>query len=145
MSGCGSILQGMKLVSHLPRSGPSLYIAPLLNTVLLLVVFFLLGSSFIVHSGVSVVLPQSGSLVPNAEQSHLITVTAAPESRIYYDGREVTVAGLRVLMEADKGGLRRAIVEGDQMAPYGRVMEVTSVAAALGFEVMHATTPEPEP
>ena len=135
----------MKLLSHLPQSGPSLYIAPLLNTVLLLVIFFLLGSSFIVQSGVSVVLPQSGSLVPNAEQGHLITVTAAPESRIYFDGREVSLSGLRVLMEADKQGLRRAIVQGDQMAPYGRVMEVSSVALSLGFEVMHATTPELEP
>jgi len=135
----------MKLLSHLPQSGPSLYIAPLLNTVLLLVVFFLLGSSFIVQSGVAVVLPQSGSLAPNTQQSHLITVTAAPESRVYLDGREVTIAGLRVLLEADKKGMRRAIVQGDQMAPYGRVMEVSSVALSLGFELMHATSPETEP
>ena len=141
----------MKLVSHLPQSGPSLYIAPLLNTVLLLVVFFLLGSSFIVQSGISVALPQSSSLMSNVEQSHIITVTAAPgspagpDSKIYYDGREVTVAGLRTAMEAEKNSLRRAILQADQMAPYGRVMEVSSVALSLGFELIHATTPEPEP
>ena len=135
----------MKLVSHLPQSGPSLYIAPLLNTVLLLIVFFLLGSSFIVQSGVSVVLPQSSSFMPTAERSHMITVTAAPESKIYFDGKEVTLPGLRTALETEKQGLRRAIVQADQMAPYGRVMEVSSVALSLGFELMHATTPEPEP
>ncbi|MDB6140852.1 MAG: hypothetical protein JWO94_3924 [Verrucomicrobiaceae bacterium] len=141
----------MKLLSHLPQSGPSLYIAPLLNTVLLLVVFFLLGSSFIVQSGVSVMLPQSSSLMPNVEQSHIITVTAAPASstasasKIYFDGREVTLSELRTAMEAEKSSLRRAILQADQMAPYGRVMEVSSVALSLGFELMHATTPEPEP
>ena len=135
----------MKLVSHLPQSGPSLYIAPLLNTVLLLVIFFLLGSSFIVQSGVSVQLPQSGSLMPTAERSHIITVTAAPESKIYLDGKEVTLAGLRTSLENDKQGMRRAIVEADQMAPYGRVMEVSSTALNLGFELMQATAPEPDP
>lgn len=135
----------MKLVSHLPQSGPSLYIVPLLNTVMLLVVFFFLGSSFIVQSGVSVVLPQSGSLVPNTERSHLVTVTAAPESKIYYDGKEVTVTGLRTALEAENQGMHRVILQADQMAPYGRVMEVSSVALALGFELMQATTPEPEP
>ncbi|MDB6074161.1 MAG: exbD [Verrucomicrobiaceae bacterium] len=135
----------MKLLSHLPQSGPSLYIAPLLNTVLLLVVFFMLGSSFIVQSGVSVVLPQSSSLMPNVEQSHIITVTAAPESKIYFDGHEVTLSELRTTMEGEKDSLRRAILQADQMAPYGRVMEVSSVALSLGFELMHATTPEPEP
>ena len=135
----------MKLVSHLPQSGPSLYIAPLLNTVLLLIVFFLLGSSFIVQSGIAVVLPQSSSLVENVERSHLITVTAAPESKIYLDGKEVTLTSLRSALEADKEGLRRAILQADQMAPYGRGREVSSVALSLGFELMHATTPEAEP
>ena len=59
----------MKLVSHLPPSGPALYVAPLLNTVLLLLIFFLLGSSFIVRSGVNVSLPESASRLSGFEDA----------------------------------------------------------------------------
>lgn len=132
----------MKLVSHLPQSGPALYIAPLLNTVLLLLIFFFLGSSFIVQSGVSVVLPDTASRLSGFEQAHIITVPAGPDATLYYDGREVTMAQLRQALENERPGSKRAIIHGDVHAPYGRVMEVSSLALSLGFEIAHGTTPK---
>jgi hypothetical protein len=44
----------MKLESHLPKQSPWLYTVPLLNTILLLLVYFLLTSNFVVQSGISV-------------------------------------------------------------------------------------------
>lgn len=132
----------MKLVSHLPQSGPALYIAPLLNTVLLLLIFFFLGSSFIVQSGVSVVLPDTASRLSGFEQAHIITVPAGPDATLYYDGREVTMAQLRQALENERPGSKRAIIHGDVRAPYGRVMEVSSLALSLGFEIAHGTTPK---
>jgi biopolymer transport protein ExbD len=132
----------MKLVSHLPQSGPALYIAPLLNTVLLLLIFFFLGSSFVVQSGVSVMLPDTASRLSGFEQAHIITVPAGPDATLYYDGREVTLAQLRQALEAERPGQKRAIIHGDVRAPYGRVMEVSSLALSLGFEIAHGTTPK---
>lgn len=132
----------MKLVSHLPQSGPALYIAPLLNTVLLLLIFFFLGSSFVVQSGISVMLPDTASRLSGFEQAHIITVPAGPDATLYYDGREVTLAQLRQALEAERPGQKRAIIHGDVRAPYGRVMEVSSLALSLGFEIAHGTTPK---
>lgn len=132
----------MKLFSHLPPSGPALYIAPLLNTVLLLVIFFFLGSSFIVQSGVSVVLPETAGKLSGFEQAHIITIPAGPDATLYYDGREVTLAELRLALENERPGQKRAIVHGDVRAPYGRVMEISQLALSLGFEIAHATTPK---
>lgn len=132
----------MKLVSHLPQSGPALYIAPLLNTVLLLLIFFFLGSSFVVQSGISVMLPDTASRLSGFEQAHIITVPAGPDATLYYDGREVTLAQLRQALEAERPGQKRAIIHGDVRAPYGRVMEISSLALSLGFEIAHGTTPK---
>lgn len=135
----------MKLVSHLPPSGPALYIAPLLNTVLLLLIFFLLGSSFVVHSGVNVLLPESASRLTGFEQAHLISIPAGPSATLYFDGRSVTFAELRQALELERTGKKRAVIHGDQLAPYGRVMEVSNLALGLGFEIAHATTPSESP
>jgi hypothetical protein len=51
----------MKLESHLPKQSPWLYITPLLNAILLLVVYFLFSSGFIVQSGIRVEKPRSSS------------------------------------------------------------------------------------
>lgn len=135
----------MKLVSHLPQSGPALYIAPLLNTVLLLLVFFLLGSNFIVQSGVNVQLPESASRLSGFEQAHLISIPASPDAAVYYDGRRVTLTDLRQVLEQESSGQKRVVIHGDQLAPFGRVMEISSLALNLGFEIAHATTPPVQP
>jgi biopolymer transport protein ExbD len=135
----------MKLVSHLPPSGPALYVAPLLNTVLLLLIFFLLGSSFIVRSGVNVSLPESASRLSGFEDAHVVAIPAGPDARLFYDGRQVTMDELHKVLEHEPAGTRRVIIHGDQKVPHGRVMEVSSLALNLGFEIAIATTPKEEP
>lgn len=135
----------MKLVSHLPPSGPALYVAPLLNTVLLLLIFFLLGSSFIVRSGVSVTLPESASRLSGFEDAHVIALPAGPDAMLFYDGRQMSMAELHQVLEKEPAGSRRVIIHGDQRVPHGRVMDVGSLALNLGFEIAFATTPKDEP
>jgi len=135
----------MKLVSHLPPNGPTLYVAPLLNTVLLLLIFFLLGSSFIVRSGVNVSLPESASRLSGFEDAHVIAIPSGPDAVLYYDGRQVSLDELHQVLEREPAGTRRVIIHGDQRVPHGRVMEVSSLALNLGFDVAHATSPKDEP
>lgn len=138
-------VSAVKLASHLQPPGPALFIAPLLNTVLLLLVFFYLGSSFIVQSGVSVQLPESGSRLTGFERAHVISLPEGPDQLTYYDGRLVTLVELRQILEKVQPGDRRVIVHADQHSSSGHVMEITSIALGLGFEVAHATTPKEEP
>ncbi len=135
----------MKLVTHLQPPGPALYIAPLLNTVLLLLIFFYLGSSFVVQSGVSVQLPESASRLSGFDRSHVISIPAGPDRITYYDGTRVSLVELRAILEKVKPSERRVIIHADQQATFGHVMEINSMALSLGFEVAHATTPKEEP
>ena len=130
----------MKLHSYLPQQGIRLYIAPLLNGILLLLIFFLLGTSFVIQSGMEVKLPKSSSRLTGFDSAHVITVAAA-EASLYFDGRPVTPKQLHDKLMEKKGDNRRVIIHADEMAPSGRVQEVINVALALGYEVAMATQP----
>lgn len=135
----------MKLISHIKEAGPTLYLAPLLNTVLLLLVFFFLGSSFIVQSGVPVRVPASPSRLVGFDRADVITIASGPDGRLYHNGQELMLGALKQALETSKSSTKKAVIYADQQTPYGRVMEVSSTVMAAGFDVAFATTPDVEP
>lgn len=131
----------MKLESHLPKQSPWLYTVPLLNTILLLLVYFLLTSSFVVQSGIKVETPQSNSRLTGFDRAHIITVPAGLENALYFDGVRTSMAELREKLKASREGERRAIIHAAKQAQHGRVIEIGNVALELGYEVAYSTVP----
>ncbi|MEZ5386074.1 MAG: biopolymer transporter ExbD [Prosthecobacter sp.] len=131
----------MKLESNLPKQSPWLYTAPLLNTILLLLVYFLFSSGFAQRSGIKVENPQSNSRLTGFDRAHIITIAAGLENSLYFDGVRTTTAELREKLKANREGERRAIIHADKQAPYGRVIEIGNLALDLGYEVAHSTVP----
>ncbi len=131
----------MKLESHLPKQSPWLYTAPLLNTILLLLVYFLFSSGFVVQSGITVEHPQSSSRLTGFDRAHIITVAAGTDNALYFDGVRITTAELSEKLKANREGERRAIIHADRQAPFGRVIEISNIALGLGYEIAHSTVP----
>jgi biopolymer transport protein ExbD len=132
----------MKLESYLPKQSPWLYITPLLNAILLLLVYFLFSSSFVVQSGIRVEKPRSTSRLTGFDRAHIITLAPGNEAPIYLDGQRVSLDELREKIEAQgREGERRVILHADRHTPAGRLIEVSNVALDLGFEVAYSTTP----
>lgn len=131
----------MKLESNLPKQSPWLYTAPLLNTILLLLVCFLFSSGFVVQSGVTVEHPQSNSRLTGFDRAHIITVPAGMDNTLYFDGIRTTTGELRDKLKANREGERRAIIHADKQAPFGRVIEIGNIALDLGYEIAHSTVP----
>lgn len=131
----------MKLESYLPKQSPWLYTVPLLNTILLLLVYFLLTSNFVVQSGIKVEQPQSNSRLTGFDRAHIITVPAGLENALYFDGVRLTTAELREKLKASREGERRAIIHGAKQAAHGRMIEVGNIALELGYEVAYSTVP----
>lgn len=131
----------MKLESNLPKQSPWLYTAPLLNTILLLLVYFLFSSGFAQRSGIKVENPQSNSRLTGFDRAHIITIAAGLENSLYFDGVRTTTAELREKLKANREGERRAIIHADKQAPWGRVIEIGNLALDLGYEVAHSTVP----
>lgn len=132
----------MKLVSYLPKQSPWLYITPLLNAILLLLVYFLFSSGFIVQSGIRVEKPRSSSRLTGFDRAHVITLAAGDEAPIYFNGQRVTMEELRAKIEAQGREVeRRIILHADRHTLAGRLIEVSNMALDLGFEVAYSTTP----
>jgi len=131
----------MKLESNLPKQSPWLYTAPLLNTILLLLVYFLFSSGFVQRSGITVEHAQSNSRLSGFDRAHIITIAAGVENSLYFDGVRMTPAELREKLKANREGERRAIIHADRQASFGRVIEIGNLALDLGYEVAHSTVP----
>lgn len=135
----------MKLESHLPRQSPWLYITPLLNAILLLLVYYLLSQGFVIESGIRVEKPRSSSRLTGFDRAHIITIAPGSEVPMYFDGRRVTFDQLTQSLVDGRAGERRVIIHHDRQAPSGRVVEVVNLAQELGYEAALSTTPSSAP
>jgi biopolymer transport protein ExbD len=133
----------MKLESHLPKQSPWLYITPLLNAILLLLVYFLFSSGFIVQSGITVEKPRSSSRLTGFDRAHIVTLAAGNDAPMYFDGKRVNWEELRAELKDRRDGERRIILHTDRQAPTARFTEVSSLALEMGYEVALSTTPGP--
>ena len=111
-------------------------IAPLVDVVLLLIIFFMLTSSFITPSGLRVDLPSAESVEPQ-EKDHL-TVSISEEGDIFVDDRPVSPEVLRDRLAASLAAFpgRTLILEADRQSRHGVVVRVMSLARDLGWEKM---------
>ena len=138
----------MKLVSTLRFDPGMMLIIPVADVFLTLLVFFLLGSSLVVQSGVRLELPPSSFAVQGLADAHVLIVSAGPSPRIILNQTEVAphqlAARLETLAKSDREHIGRVggiIVKADRTTPHGLVSELTSAALSHGFRVAWATLP----
>ena len=129
----------MKLESTLSDRAGFLYIAPLMDVILLLLIFFLFGSNFVLKSGVSVSLPQSNSSLPSALQSHIISIAPGEAEDIYFNEEKVNLTRLEELLRDSTKRSKQIILLADEKTKYGTVMQVSLLAFRYGYEISFAT------
>jgi len=129
----------VKLESTLTDRAGLLYTAPLMDVILLLIIFFLFGSNLVLKSGVEVNLPTSSSSLPSAEDAHIITLIPNETGEFYFNDERVdlTTLGAR-LGEAVKRS-NQVVILGDEAVAYGVVMGISRLVLEAGFEVSFAT------
>lgn len=134
----------MKLTSTIRIRPDFLYLAPLLNVVFLLMIFFLLTSNLVVRSGTRVDLPVSGSSYKASERAHLVTITSDSPPRILLNNAEIAPGDLTARLLPLKKDSRHVIINADSNAPKGLWTRVVSAIAAAGCEAYDGTRPEGE-
>jgi len=130
------------------REEPEINVVPLIDVVLLLVVFFMLSSRFMDEGRVRVQLPRASAPVadPQAEPI-VVTVTQAGSYRV--NERELVNSSpdtLRAALVKEAGEDRklRVTLRADGQATHQSVVTALDVLARLGFaEVNMATVKEP--
>ena len=129
----------MKLQSTLTLRPDFLYLAPLLNIVLLLLIFFLLNSNLVVRSGIRVELPTSQSSLKRVERAHIVTITAGATPSVWLDDKPVFTGDLAAALEAVKSETLYVVVNADQAVPHGVVQRVQNAVLAAGCELAMGT------
>jgi biopolymer transport protein ExbD len=114
------------------RSGVELNIAPLIDMVFILLIFFLVTTSFVKETGVEVNRPTAATAVSQSKATILIGIDAA--DRIFFDNREVDVRAVRAnveraLAENTEGAV---VVVADRSSTTGTTIEVMDGARLAG-------------
>lgn len=104
------------------RSGVDLNIAPLIDMVFILLIFFLVTTSFVKETGVEVNRPTAATAVSQSKATILIGIEAT--DRIFFDNREVDVRAVRANVE-------RALAEN----PEGAVVVVADRSSTTGMAI----------
>lgn len=129
------------------RDSAEINLAPLIDVVFILLLFFVVTTTFTRETQLKVELPQAQSAqVPEAEPKTLEVLVSA-QSQFSLNGKELIVHDLPTLMAAidkeSKGDKRLPIViSADANAPHQAVVIAMDAAGKLGFEKLRITTVE---
>ncbi|NNE46773.1 MAG: biopolymer transporter ExbD [Rhodothermales bacterium] len=117
--------------------------AGLADIVLLLLIFFLLTSSFIPNFGIQVNLPRADTSVPM--QSQYITVVITSEGQFYVNQNQVARDELLPAIRQARADKTALVLRADEEATVGQFAEVAAIARALDLRVLMATERGPAP
>lgn len=114
-------------------SAAKINLTPLIDVVFILLIFFVVTSSFVKESGVDVSRPQADSATPQTSASIFVSVTAAGE--VWIDRKVVAIRALRPLIaqlheQNPQGSL---VIVADRAAPTGLVVQVLDQARLAGI------------
>lgn len=124
---------------------PEINMAPLIDMVFILLIFFLVTTTFVRETGVEVDRPQAQTATRREQAGLLVGITASGE--VYIEGRRVdmrSVRGLveRFLAETPEGGV---VVVADKASPAGRVIEALDQARLAGADKVAVAARKPGP
>ncbi|UXX79290.1 biopolymer transporter ExbD [Reichenbachiella carrageenanivorans] len=110
------------------------------DVIFLLLIFFMLTSSFITPSGLPVNLPTSKSSTIVMQK---ISVTITPDLQYFVNDQKVELSGLERALKTelkDKEGV--VVLHCDKSVPVEHLVNVASVATKLGSKISLATKPD---
>lgn len=114
-------------------------LAPMIDCIFILLIFFIVTTVFVEESGIEVNRPESASAA--ALDKNAILIAIASDNRVYYGGKEVGVTGVRPLVkrilvteESD------VIIQSDEGASHGVFARVYGEAKAAGAQRINFAT-----
>lgn len=116
---------------------PRLGIAPLIDVVFLLLIFFMLTSHFDVASGIRIDLPKVAQKIYGDEDAK-ITLIIDPAGETYFEGKKLGLKALdtRIRDLVRKQGLSQVILQADKDVRHGRVIEIMDVVKSAGVRTI---------
>lgn len=138
----------MKL-SIRPRTQPEVNLTSLIDVVLLLLIFFMVSTSFVKQSQIAISLPESDSAAVVEETPEVIDVLITETGKYFVNGRELINSRPETIRNAlmkvsDGDNTLPMTISADANARHQYVVTAMDVAGRLGFvQINIATVNEP--
>ena len=113
-------------------------IAPLIDIVFQLLIFFMLTSSFIMQPGIKVNLPKA--VTSEVVKFENIELLITGENVTYLNGQVVTMQELKTLLKQAAKREQTILIKADKRASLGRVVEIWDLARDLGISQINIAT-----
>ncbi|MEA3275934.1 MAG: biopolymer transporter ExbD [Pseudomonadota bacterium] len=131
---------------------PDINLTPLIDVVFLLLIFFMVSTTFKEDARIKVQLPEAqGEEVPT-DEPHVLEITIDREGRFYVNERTVVDRELETLKKAIAGATGEdrelpVVIKADAKTPHQAVMTVMDAASQLGLLrfAFAATRPDETP
>lgn len=115
-----------------------LTLAPMIDVVFLLLIFFMVSTTFVLRPGLQLELPTSETTADVPSERWTITVT--PEGSFYLNQEESSLEAIRNRLEQDP---KPTTVRADRTLPHGLIVDVLDAVQQAGVEAVNISTREP--
>lgn len=128
-----------------PRTQPEVNLTSLIDVVLLLLVFFMVSTSFVKQSQIQIRLPQTDAMEPVEEPPEKIDIMITETGTIFINQRELINSRpetIRNALQRVSGGENTlpVTISADANAKHQFVVTAMSVAGRLGFTQVNIAT-----
>ena len=113
-------------------------IAPLIDVIFLLLVFFMLTSSFIFQPGIKINLPKA--ITSEVIQKENLIVIIKEDNSIFINERSVAEEELFSRLKIAAKESKPILIKADREASLGKVVEIWDVCRAEGIEKINIAT-----
>lgn len=130
----------MKFRRHLKITSGKLDMTPLIDIVFLLMMYFMLTSTFIMQPGIKIKLPSA--LSTESMEKKQVIVCLAADGSLFYEEKNISIETLKTILETES---RRnpeimLIIKGDYDVVHGKVVEVMDLAKVSGVSCLAIAT-----
>jgi len=113
-------------------------IAPLIDVIFQLLIFFMLSSSFTFQSGINVKLPKAVTSDVIKAENFIIAITS--ENVLYLNGAITTMKELTAQLNKPESKDKPLLIKADRRASFGRIVDVWDLCRNLGIERINIAT-----
>ncbi|MBN2120058.1 MAG: biopolymer transporter ExbD [Candidatus Omnitrophica bacterium] len=113
-------------------------IAPLIDIIFILLIFFMLTSSFMIQPGIRVDLPRT--VTHQALQVKRVSITVSSEDVLYLGSKVVTDKELESYLLSNRENIKSVFIKADKNSSLGRVVEVWDLCRKANLSYVNIAT-----
>ncbi len=117
-----------------PKEEPRIDLTPMVDVVFLLLIFFMISTTFVESPGISIKLPESSAQTVDREPKE-IKIYLSKEGDIYYKNKQISMTDFKDVLadHQSKAEQTTFMLLADQEALHGKVVTLMDLARDAGY------------